>query len=127
MREDFERLYQRFSKEYQLPEERHFNMFEIRNGKLYYKGADRPLMYDKGKLRVFDSLICILGKNRLCNLGFHISKSSKIMARQAVLLNRVEEELPSASDVAKADDIEFQGIMENATRSMEDFITQLDN
>ena len=35
-------------------------------------------------------------------------------------------ELPSASDVAKADDIELQEIMENAARSVEDLIEQLE-
>ena len=40
------------------------------------------------------------------------------------MLNRVDEELPSSSDVAKADDIELQEIMENTARSMEDLITQ---
>ena len=32
------------------------------------------------------------------------------------MLSRVEEELPSASDVAKADDIELQEIMENTAK-----------
>ena len=40
------------------------------------------------------------------------------------MLNRVEEKL--LSDVAKVDNIELQEIMENAARSTEDFITQLD-
>ena len=46
------------------------------------------------------------------------------MARQAVMLNKVEEELPSVSDVAKADDIELQEITGNAARSMENLIEQ---
>ena len=46
------------------------------------------------------------------------------MARQAVMLNKVEEELPSVSDVAKADGIELQEITENAVRSMENLIEQ---
>ena len=37
------------------------------------------------------------------------------------MLNRVEEELPSVSDIAKADAIELQEIMENAMKSTEDF------
>ena len=55
----------------------------------------------------------ILGKNTLYlgDLGFDIPKG-KLTARQATLLNRVEEELPSESDVAKADDIELQEITE---------------
>ena len=38
----------------------------------------------------------------------------------------MEEELPSASDVAKADDIELQEITENAMKSTEDLITQFE-
>ena len=41
------------------------------------------------------------------------------------MLNRMEEELPYVSDVAEADDIELQEIMENAERSTEDLTTQL--
>ena len=43
------------------------------------------------------------------------------------MLNRVEEEMPFASDIAKADDIELQEILENAARNTEDLIAQLDN
>ena len=50
----------------------------------------------------------------------------KVTTQQAVMLNRVEEELPSVSDVAKADDIELQEIMENAMKSMENLITQFE-
>ena len=42
------------------------------------------------------------------------------------MLNRVEEELPSVSDVAKADDIELQEITENTMKSTEDLITQFE-
>ena len=38
----------------------------------------------------------------------------------------MEEELPFASDIAKADDIELQEIMEKVTKSMEDLITQFE-
>ena len=47
------------------------------------------------------------------------------MARQAVMLNRVEEELPSAYDIAKADNKELQEIMEKVTKSTEVVIAQL--
>ena len=43
------------------------------------------------------------------------------------MLNRVQEELPSASEVAKADDTELQEIMENTAKSTKDLITQLDD
>ena len=57
-------------------------------------------------------------------MGFDIP-SGKIAAQQSVILNKTEEELPSISDVAKADNIELQEITENAARSMEDLIAQL--
>ena len=53
----------------------------------------------------------MLGKGGLCNLGFDIPRG-KVTARQAVLLNKAAEELPSASDITKVDDIELQEIAE---------------
>ena len=63
-------------------------------------------------IRSAGEIIDILGKNRLRSLGFIVAKG-KVTARQAVLLNRVGEELPSTSDVANVDDIELQEITEN--------------
>ena len=63
----------------------------------------------------------ILGKNRLRNLGFDIPRG-KLTARQAVMLNKAQEELPSESDIAKADDIELQEIAKNT----EDLISHSD-
>ena len=56
----------------------------------------------------------ILGKNRLCRLGFNIPVG-RITARQAVMLNKAAEELPSESDITKAHDIELQEIVEKAS------------
>ena len=56
----------------------------------------------------------ILGKNRLCRLSFNIPVGS-ITARQAVMLNKAAEELPSESDITKVDDIELQEIAEKAS------------
>ena len=56
----------------------------------------------------------ILVKNRLCRLGFNIPVGH-ITARQAVMLNKAAEELPSESDITKADDIELQEIAEKAS------------
>ena len=58
-------------------------------------------------------LVDILGKNRLCRLGFNIPVGC-ITARQAVILNKAAEELPSESDITGADDIELQEIAEKA-------------
>ena len=55
----------------------------------------------------------ILGKNRLCRLGFNIPVG-KVTARQAVMLHKAAEELPSESDITKADDMKLQEIVEKA-------------
>ena len=72
----------------------------------------------KGCLKPYKSLIRILGKNRIYNLGFDVSQWP-LSRKQAVALNKAQEELPSASDVDKADDIELQEIAENSLRSIE--------
>ena len=71
-------------------------------------------------------LVDILGKNRLRRLGFNIPVG-KLTARQAVMLNKAAEELPSESDITGADDIEFQEIADKATKSTEDLISHLNN
>ena len=58
-------------------------------------------------------------------MGFDIP-SGKVTARQAVMLNKAEEEMPSMSDIANADEIELQEIMENVARSMENLTVQLE-
>ena len=101
----------------------YYDNFESICGELYFKGRDEPLMR-KGCLKPYKSLIRILGKNRIYNLGFDIYEWP-LSIKQAVALNKAQEELPSASDVDKADETELQEIAENAWRSMEDFIFQI--
>ena len=52
--------------------------------------------------------------------------SGKITHQKFVLLSKIEEELPSTSDVANADDMELQEITENALRSIENLTAQLE-
>ena len=47
-------------------------------------------------------------------MGFNIPVGS-ITAQQAIMLNKAAEELPSESDITKADDIELQAIAEKAS------------
>ena len=81
-------------------------------------------MIKGGKLRSFGEITKILGKEGI--LGFEIPVDDKVTAQQAIELNKAKEELPSTSDVAKADDIELQKIKEIASRSMENVIVQLE-
>ena len=106
--------------------QKNFTMI-ISNSKMesfgYEKGKRKPLT-TKGKLKSVGMLSNILGKGGLRNSGFDIPRG-KVTARQAVMLNKAAEELPSASGIAKADDIELQEIAENASRSTEDLIFQI--
>ena len=56
----------------------------------------------------------ILGKSRLRRLGFNIPVG-KLTAQQAIMLNKAAEELPSESDITKADDTELKEIAKKAT------------
>ena len=78
------------------------------------------------KLKSVGMIADILGKNRLRRLGFNIPVGT-ITARQAVMLNKAAEELPSQSDITRADDIELQEIAEKATKSTEDLISHLND
>ena len=70
-------------------------------------------MTTEGKLKSVGMLVDILGKKRLCKLGFNIPVG-RITARQAVMLNKAAEELPSESDITGGDDTELQEIAEKA-------------
>ena len=93
----------------------HCDYFKIENGELYYRGK-RKLLTTKWVLKSVGMLVDILGKGGLRSLGFDIPRG-KLTAWHAVMLNKTQEELPSESDITKADDIEFQEIVEDASRS----------
>ena len=104
----------------------HLDYFKLEDGELYYRGRNKPLIYGEGKLRSVGEITDILGKNRLRSLGLDIPKG-KLTAWQVVMMNSLKEDLPSTSDITKADDIELQEIMENASKSTEDLISQMKN
>ena len=106
-------LYKKLSENIgETPELFHYDYFKLEGGELYYIGSRKPLTTE-GKLKSVGMLVDMLGKNRLCRLGFNIPVG-RITAQQAVMLNKAAEELPSESDITKADDIELQEIAEKA-------------
>ena len=116
-------LYKKLSENVsETPEEFHYDYFKLEDGELYYRGNRKPLT-TKGVLKSVGMLADILGKGGLRSLGFDIPVG-KLTARQAVMLNKAAEELPSESDITGADDIELTEIAEKATKSMEDLISQ---
>ena len=93
----------------------YYDYFKLEGGELYYIGNRKPLTTE-GKLKSVGMLADILGKNRLCRLGFNIPVG-KVTARQAVMLNKAGEELPSEADITGMDDTELQEIAEKASYS----------
>ena len=107
-------LYKKISENIsETSEEFHYDYFKLKDGELCYIGSRKPLTTE-GKLKSFGMLADVLGKNRLRRLGFNITVG-KLTARQAVMLNKAAEELPSESDITNADDIELQEIAEKAS------------
>ena len=107
-------LYKKISENVgETPELFHYDYFKLEGRELYYIGSRKPLT-TKGVLKPVGMIADILCKNRLCRLGFNIPVG-RITARQAVMLNKAAEELPSESDITKVDDIELQEIVEKAS------------
>ena len=106
-------LYKKLSENIgETPELFHYDYFKLKGGELYYIGNKKPLTTE-AKLKSVGMLVDILGKNRLCRLGFNVPVG-RITACQAVMLNKAAEELPSESDITGAYDIELQEIVEKA-------------
>ena len=122
MRDYVKDLYKNISENIgETPELFHYDYFKLEGGELYYIDNRKPLT-TKGKLKSVGMLADILGKNRLHRLGFNIPVG-KVTARQAVMLNKAAEELPSESNITGVDDIELQEIAEKAS----DIISQNKN
>ena len=114
MKDYVRELYKKLSENVgETPELFHYDYFKLEDGELYYIGSRKPLMTE-GKLKSVGMIADLLRKNRLRKLGFNILVDS-ITARQAIMLNKAAEELPSESDITKADDIELQEIAEKAS------------
>ena len=102
MKDYIKDLYKKLSENVcETPELFHYDYFKLEGGELYYIGNRKPLTTE-GKLKSVGMLADILGKNRLRRLGFNISVG-RITARQAVMLNKAAEELPSEPDITGAD------------------------
>ena len=107
-------LYKKLSENIcETPELFHYDYFKLEGGELYYTGNSKPLTTE-GKLKSVGMLVDILSKNRLRRLGFNIPVG-RIIARQAVMLNKAAEELSSVSDITGADDRELQEVAEKAS------------
>ena len=85
-------LYKKLSENIsETPEEFHCDYLKLEDGELYYRGKRKPLTA-KGVLKSVGMLADILGKGGLRSLDFDTPRG-KLTARQAVLLNKTQEEL----------------------------------
>ena len=99
--------------------EPNLRLFEIdKDERLYYKG--KPLMNRNGGLKTIGVIADTLGIRGLREMGYNIAKTN--LKPQFVLdLLETQAELPSSSEIAKADDIELEEIAEKAS----DIISQI--
>ena len=93
--------------------EPNLRLFELdKGGRLYYKG--KPLMNRNGELKTIGVMADTLGIRGLREMGCNITKTN--LKPQFVLdLLEKQAELPSSSEIAKADDIELEEIAEKAS------------
>ena len=99
--------------------EPNLRLFEIdKDGRLYYK--EKPLMNRNGELKTIGVIADTLGIRGLREMGYNIAKTN-LKPRFVLDLLEKQAELPSSSEIAKADDIELEEIAEKAS----DIISQI--
>ena len=85
--------------------EPNLRLFELdKDGRLYYKG--KPLMNINGELKTIGVIVDTLGIRGLREMGYNITKAN-LKPRFVLDLLEKQAELPSSSEIAKVDDIEF--------------------
>ena len=93
--------------------EPNLRLFEIdKDGRLYYRG--KPLMNRNGELKTIGVIADTLGIRGLREMGYNITKTN-LKPRFVLDLLEKQAELPSSSEIAKADDIVLEEIAEKAS------------
>ena len=101
--------------------EPNLRLFQIdKDGRLYYRG--KPLMNRNGELKTIGVIADTLGIRGLREMGYNIAKTN-LKPRFVLDLLEKQAELPSSSEIAKADTIELEEI----AKSTEDLISQINN
>ena len=99
--------------------EPNLRLFEIdKDGRLYYEG--KPLINRNGKLKTIGIIADALGIRGSLEMGYNIAKTN-LKPRFVLDLLEKQAELPSSSEIAKADDIKLEEIAEKAS----DIISQI--
>ena len=99
--------------------EPNLRLFKLdKDGRLYYRG--KPLMNRNGELKTIGIIADTLGIRGLREMGYNITKTN-LKPRFVLDLLEKQAELPSSSEIAKADEIELEEI----AKSTEDLIYQI--
>ena len=99
--------------------EPNLRLFEIdKDGRLYYRG--KPLMNRNGELKTIGIIADTLRIRRRQEMGYNITKTN-LKPRFVLDLLEKQSQLPSSSEIAKADTIELEEI----AKSTEDLISQI--
>ena len=99
--------------------EPNLRLFELdKDGRLYYRG--KPLMNRNGELKTIGVIVDTLGIRGLQEMGYNKTKTN-LKPRFVLDLLEKQAELPSSSEIAKADEIELEEI----GKSTEDLMYQI--
>ena len=101
--------------------EPNLSLFKLgEEGRLYYRG--KPLMNRNGELKMVGVIADTLGIKGLRDMGYNITKTN-LKPRFVLDLLEKQAEMPSSSDIAKADAIELEEI----AKSTEDLTFKINN
>ena len=112
-------IYERIGNKTHQRLEPNLSLFELdKDGRLYYNG--KPLMNRNGELKTIGVIADTLGIRGLREMSYNITKTN-LKPRFVLDLFEKQAELPSSSEIAKADTIELEEI----AKSTEDLIYQI--
>ena len=98
-------------------------MFKLdEDGRLYYRG--KPLTNRNEELKTIGIIADTLSIRGLREMSFNISKTN-LKPQHVLDLMEKRVNLPTESDITKADDTDLQEITEKASKSMDDLISQM--
>ena len=114
-------IYELIGNETRQRSEPNLSLFVLgEDGRIYYKGE--PLMNKNGELKMTGVIENTLRVRGLREMGYNITKTS-LTPRFLLDLMEKQAELPSSSEIVKADEIELEEI----AKSTKDLISQMNN
>ena len=110
------------------PDALHFDFFDLRRNTLYYidVNGEEKLLTRMGNLKTFAGIKREIGPTGIRRIGFYDYKEEKkLSSKKSERLRKTERELPSTSDITKADEIELKEITDKSITSMNELIQEI--